>query len=191
MRVAVITPPAPVITPQEAAEHLKVDDFAEEGGIIEAMVAAATAHIDGPDGWLGRAIGVQTLEAYLPAFGVTSIGLPYPPAVDIVSCDYIDSSGNAAEVAADDYELRGQLLRPAWSKAWPAAQWRGCDGEPVRIRYRAGYETVPAPIRAAILLMVGDLYRNRSTVSHGREQPNAVPMSTTVENLLGPYRIYG
>lgn len=47
---------------------------------------------------------------------------------------------------------------------------------------------MPAPIRAAILLMVGDLYRNRDTTAVGTI--SKIDMSTTVENLLAPFRVF-
>lgn len=188
MRVLVITPPVPVITTDEAKDHLRIltDD---EDALVDTLVAAATAHIDGPDGWLGRAIGVQTLECYLPAFGCTSIGLPYPPAIDITEISYVDTDGATVALDGAAYDLRGNLLRPSWPNSWPTASWRGAGGETVRIRYRAGYESLPAPIRAAILLMVGDLYAYRETAVTGTIAAN-IPMSTTVQALLSPYRVW-
>lgn len=200
MRVIVITPPAPVVTWEEAGQHLRLDGDDEQREMVERLIAAATAHIDGPQGWLGRALGLQTLETFLPAFGVTSICLPYPPAVDIVSIDYVDGDGETIAMAPADYELRGPMLRPAWPTSWPSAQWRGGDGETVRIRYRAGYAVdpdadpvepkVPEPIKQAILLMVGDMYRFTETASDMNVAPTSIPMSTTVENLLSPFRVY-
>ncbi|WP_370308332.1 head-tail connector protein [Sphingobium abikonense] len=199
MRTLVVIPPEPVVTWEEAKAHLRLDGD-DERAFVDALIAAATAHIDGPEGWLGRAIGLQTLEVRLPAFGVTSIALPYPPVVDIVSIQYVDSAGEIASVGDDDYELSGPLLRAAWTKSWPTPQWLGCDGDVVRIRYRAGYainpdadpvvQNIPAPIRAAILLMVGDLYRFRASASDMNITATAIPMSMTVESLLQPYRVY-
>jgi uncharacterized phiE125 gp8 family phage protein len=199
MRIVVVTPPAPVVTWEEAEQHLRLDGDVEQKPLVERLIAAATAHIDGPQGWLGRALGLQTLETFLPAFGVTSICLPYPPAVDIVSIGYVDGDGATVAMEAADYELRGPMLRPAWPKSWPSAQWRGSDGETVRIRYRAGYAVdpaaevvtpnVPEPIKAAILLMVGDLWHARATVATGAAMA-MVPMSATVESLLQPFRVY-
>ena len=71
----------------------------------------------------------------------------------------------------------------------------------MRVRYTAGYvadptanplvAAIPAPIRAALLLMTADLYSNRETVETGvRAAAVAVPMSTTVETLLSPYRVF-
>ncbi len=41
--------------------HLRVDGD-EENDLIQAYIAAAQATIDGPGGWLGRALGKQTIE---------------------------------------------------------------------------------------------------------------------------------
>ncbi len=200
MRVSVITPPAPIVTWEEADQHLRLDGDEEQRPMVERLIAAASAHIDGPGGWLGRAFGLQTLEAYLPSFGCIGIALPYRPIVDIVSINYVDGAGDAASMSAAAFELRGQVLHPAWPNPWPSAQWRGCDGETVRIRYRAGYvvdpdadpvvQNVPEPIRHAILLMVGDMYKFTETASDMNPSLVSIPMSTTVEHLLSPFRVW-
>ena len=64
MRLAVVTPPEPVVTLADAKQHLKVSHSAEDA-LIEGMVAAATQMIDGPESWLGRVLGVQTLDAFV------------------------------------------------------------------------------------------------------------------------------
>jgi hypothetical protein len=151
------------------------------------MIAAATAQIDGPDGWLGRAIGVQTLEARLDDFDCGPIRLPYSPVIEIVSLKYIDPDGVERPTAPDQYELLGASLFPGFNVSWPSPRRQR---EAVRIRYRAGYENLPAPIRAAILLMVGDLYRFRDTVTIAGNVAAEIPMSTTISNLLSPFRAF-
>lgn len=189
MRVFVVTPPEPVISLSEAKEHLRVR-HGDEDTLIEAYVAAATGHIDGPDGWLGRAIGVQTLEMRLPAFGTCGwIALPYRPAIEMVSVKYVDDAGESTTLNSDQYELSGGMLRPAWPSSFPAAAWRGAAGETVQIQWKAGHADLPPAIRAAILLMVGDLYANRETAVVGTVT-QSIAMSTTVENLLAPFRVF-
>jgi uncharacterized phiE125 gp8 family phage protein len=188
VRVFVITPPEPVISWQDVDAHLKLDGDVEQAALVEAHIAAATGHIDGPDGWLGRAIGVQTLEARCDTLTCGScIRLPFPPVIELVSVSYLDATGVEQMADLEDFEVMGRDLVASGAE-WP---WLGGSTrrEAVRIRYRAGYETIPAPIKAAILLMVGDLYRNRETVSAGAM--TQVPMSTTVENLLSPFRVFG
>jgi uncharacterized phiE125 gp8 family phage protein len=187
MRVFVATPPTPVVTWEEADAHLKLDGDTDQQAEVEAMIAAATGHIDGPMGWLGRAIGVQTLEARVDHLDDCARALPYPPVIETVEIKYLDPAGTLQTLAADQYELIGNSLVTAWQGTWPATLARS---EAVRVRYRAGYEIIPPPIRAAILLMLGDLYRNRDTVAAGTVTASAVPMSTTVTALLAPYRVY-
>jgi uncharacterized phiE125 gp8 family phage protein len=195
MRVFVVTPPAPVVTWEDADAHLHLDGDTDQRDEVEAMIAAATAALDGPTGWLGRALGEQVLEARIDNFGCGSIVLPYPPVVEIVSVNYIDRDGVEQTIDTDHYEILGTSLVPAYDVTWPAPRYQR---EAIRIRYRAGYPvggteeapvvTLPKTVRAAILLMVGDLYRRRDTTTD--VVSFSVPMSTTVENLLSPLRVW-
>lgn len=189
MHVEVVTPPVPIVSRERAKEHLRVRHD-QEDALIDAYIEAASGHIDGPGGWLGRALGLQELETFLPAFGTCGwIALPYPPAVKVLEIEYVDDAGDKISLDVDSYQLRGNMIRPAWPQSFPTAAWQGAGGDTVRIQWRAGYETVPAPISAAVLLMVGDLYANRETsVQHISASP--IPMSTTVENLLAPFRVF-
>lgn len=187
MRTIVITPPAPVVTWEEADKHLELAGDTDEKTHVESLIAAATGHIDGPDGWLGRALGVQTLEARFDWFDHCGFVLPCRPIASITSVKYLDADGAEQTLAANQYELMGNELVPAMNVTWPATASRR---EAVRVRYVAGYVTLPAPIRAAILLMVGDLFENRETAQTGSAQASAIPMSTTVENLLGPFQVH-
>jgi len=195
MRVAVVVPPAPVVALAMAKAHLRVDGD-DSDQLIAAYVAAATAHIDGPDGWLGRAIGPQTLRATFNGFGDCLLPLPQGPLIDIVSIKYDDGDGVEQTVSPADYTLDRRGALRAFGTAWPSARaWP----DSVRIIYRAGYvadvdadplvASPPPAIVAAILLMTGDLFSNRETGVIGTIS-GAVQMSTTVENLLAPYRVW-
>jgi hypothetical protein len=68
MIVNVIEPPGEVISLVDAKKHLRVD-HGDDDDYITGLVAAAVAWLDGPAGWLGRALGVQTLELVTDRFG--------------------------------------------------------------------------------------------------------------------------
>ena len=114
--------------------------------------------------------------------------LPFGPVLEIVSINYVDQAGIVQTADKADVLLAGDELAPR-SALFP---WDGgsTEREAGRIQYRAGYEQVPAPIKAAILMMVGDLYRVRTTASDMNVTATAIPMSTTVNALLQPYRVY-
>lgn len=197
MRVTVITPPEAVVSWAEADAHLRLSGYTAEQAFVEGLVAAVTGHLDGPDGWLGRALGAQTLEAKLDSFAaMDGLRLPYPPLIDVASIKYLDSSGDEQTADPSSYEIRGDRIGLAYGQSWPTPL---DHPESVRVRYRAGYvanpeadplvNALPAAIRAAILLMVSDLFENRGSVVTGTIA-SEIPMQGAVRNLLGPYQIW-
>ena len=186
MRVIVITPPEPVVSLDEAKLHLKLIDHDDDDTLIEGYVEAATAHLDGPDGWLGRALGVQTLEARFDLPSCGAIRLPYPPTIDLVSVQYLNAAEVLTTASLADFEMYGADLAPVATWPWIGGSTRREAG---RVRYHAGYAKLPAAIRQAILLMVDDLYRNRGEAVIDAIS-STVPMSATVKNLLSPFQVW-
>jgi uncharacterized phiE125 gp8 family phage protein len=193
MAVVVITQPEPVVTVLEAKAHLRLEaDITDEDEIVEAMVAAATANLDGPGGWLGRALGAQTLELRTDRFydcrdPYFRLPLPFPPLIGVVSVKYDDPDGAEQTLDPGVYTVSSDSIRLAQNQSFPAFL-RG--PESVRVLYTAGYDILPAPIRAAILLMVGDLYENREAqmVAAGAL---AIVENNTLRTLLAPFRVHG
>lgn len=181
--LSVVTPPAPVVSLDQAKAHLRVD-APDDDAMIALYVAAATAAIDGPDGWLGRALGQQSLVLTAPAFpgcggcdwssctpGWTThhpdeVRLPYPPIQSVTTVSYLDAAtGTRIVVDPASYALFDRVLFPLAGQPWPSA---ACRPDAIRIEFVAGYATseqVPSDIRAAILLAVGALYANRVDAS--------------------------
>ena len=185
MRVLVTTPPQPFVSLAEAKAHLSVElSDTHEDALITALIAAACAHIDGPEGWLGRSIGQQTLELRRCGFP-TWFDLPYPLVNAVTSVVYDDADGVEQALDAGSYRVYGGVIARAPSFSWPATE---NAQESVRVVYEAGYEEVPAPIKQAVLLMVGDMFKHRESTQIGAI--NDVPMSMTVDRLLAPYRVW-
>lgn len=184
MRTVVVVQPQPVVTWAEADAHLRLDGDDLQQAYVESLIAAAMAHVDGPNGILGRSVGAQTLELRTCGFPRSSLILPYGPVGTIESVKYLDLAGVEQTLDEGLFELTGDVLRLAHGQAWPSP--RG-DAECVRIRYTAGWETadVPAPIKAAILLLVGHWFANREGVTTGQA---AIETPMAVDRLLAPYR---
>lgn len=208
-RVVVVVPPEPVITPAEVP-----GDHAADDATVAAWIAAATAEIDGPAGWLGRAIGPQTLELLADDFwpGDGRLFLPYPPAIEIVSLVYVDESDVEQTVSAADYALAGQRF---YAKSTFSAPTVGPDYEGIRVRYRAGYDggaqgspygttgDVPAPIKQWIIMRATQLVALagadplvKSETTNDLDsvtyvQPGEVAMLDPLSAaLLSPYKVY-
>lgn len=182
-RTVVVTPPARLILASEAREHLRYlsDD---QDTLIEAYIDAVTGHIDGPDGWLGRAIGQQTLELRTDRFCDRAMRLRYSPIISVTSVKYLDEDDVEQTLAASgNWSLIDDSVVLATDASWPSTS---TQPQAVRVRYVAGWTTIPAAIKAAVLIMVADLFRNRESVTAGGAM--AIPMPTTAEALLWPYR---
>lgn len=185
MSLTRITAPAPAVSLAEAKLHLRVEHDSEDA-LIETLIAAATGNLDGKDGILGRALMPQTWRMKLSAFPADDIVLPLPPLISVDSIGYTDSDDAAQTFEDFTVDLADGTITP--DDAWPT-------GTDVVVTFTAGYpgeETdsppgpngVPAPIKQAILLLVGHWYANREAVTP--QAANELPMA--VQWLINPYR---
>ncbi|KZY05265.1 hypothetical protein A3721_15150 [Sulfitobacter sp. HI0023] len=179
---------APAETPVSLAEakaHLRVEpEVTAEDGLITGLVAAATAHLDGRAGILGRCIVTQTwVQKYDHWHRI--MRLPFPD-VQSVAVSYVDLDGAAQTVAPGLYTIQedaiGGYVRFEDAFARPSI---GPDVTGVSITFDAGFgvaSNVPSAIKAAILLHIGTLYEYRETMADGVQPTNAHEM------LIAPYR---
>lgn len=183
MSVVVIEPPEPLVSLELAKAHLRVDDD-DSNILIGAYIAAVSEHLDGPDGWLGRAIGEQTLEWTTTGFPATALlRLPFGPVQVVEAVHYLDDAGGETLWDGANYMLSRGALTPIYGGSWPAGR---VYADAVRIRWVAGYSTVPAAIVVAALIMVGDMFANRESSAPGAF--GEVPMAASVSALLAPFR---
>ncbi|MBZ5760274.1 head-tail connector protein [Rhizobium sp. VS19-DR104.2] len=193
----VIDPPAPIVTIADIRRHI-VELPQEDESYVEMLALAATSWIDGPTGWLGRALGIQTLELTTDGFWSPcgdAIPLPFPPVLEVVSVIYADPSGQMVTLASGAYRADVGGVRPT-SGTWPDTADRS---DAVRIRFKVGWAVfdksdppqlvsdVPAAIRVAILMLVGQWYRTREPVAIGA---TVEKLPFAVDSLLQPYRVY-
>lgn len=183
MHVIVVDPPEPIVSWEEANTHLRLDGDTSQQSYVEGLVAAATGWIDGPAGWLGRSIGVQTLEARFERFCGDEIVLPYGPVIAPISVKYLDTDNVEQTFPPSSYTMLSDgRVRLNSGAAWPSLY---DDPEAVRITYQAGDATVPSPVRQAILLLVGHWFNNREEVITGTI---TAQMPMAVEALLSTFR---
>ncbi len=191
-----------------AKVHLRVDaGFTDDDALITALIAATRQSAEDDT---HRALITQTWRLSLDDFpracssiasysvvdgrvgqrnDIQVIRVPQPPLQSVTSIKYIDTSGaqqtldpSAYVVDADAFP--GRIL-PAYGTTWPSVR---CGPNAVVIEFKAGYgdtaDKVPPPITAAMLLAIGDLYRNRESQIVGA----TITDNPTVKALLGPYR---
>jgi uncharacterized phiE125 gp8 family phage protein len=184
-----VTPPATTpVTTAEAKTHLRVDSD-DEDTLIGTLVQAATDHLDGYTGLLGRCIVNQTWRQDFDAFART-LRLPlFAAGVD--SAVHVNKSGANATITSTNYELQadelGSFIRfiDGYSIPTDLAETRA-----LRVTFTAGYgdaAAVPAALKSAILMLVGHWYDNREAVTSGA----VAELPVSVMALTAPYRRVG
>ncbi|MGF7053982.1 putative phiE125 gp8 family phage protein [Bosea sp. OAE752] len=190
----VTAPSEPCVSIADARAHLRVDSI-EEDALITAAIAAAVQHLDGYGGILGRALMKQDWRQFLPFWPASrSVDLALAPVLSVVSVEARGADGQTVTVDPASYRLVGgagaapRLLFDLGSHL-PGLAYAP---DAVIVTFSAGYgeaaDKLPPALKSAILLMVGDLYRFRDSVQIGAS--SAVPMSTTVDRLIAPFRRY-
>lgn len=135
--------------------------FGDDPDTVAELIRQAVAHLDGPRGILNpkRCIGLQTWELTTEAFPET---LPLVPVTEIVSIKYTDEDDAEQTVPADDYVLVANdeetAIVLATDASWPAL---GSGTGLVRVRFKAGYATVPPQLAGDVLTFVQFWYDNR------------------------------
>lgn len=186
----------PLETDSDGVSHHPDDN------LLLGFLDAAVAHAEN---FTGRAITLRTFEFALDDFPRTrctgrgrwpalGIEVPYPPLVEVERFACGEDSESELEVGVDyvidDYGDKA-VLRPLTT--WPGLVVVGPNQ--VTCRYRAGYQSeedpdsdappLPGNIRAAILLMVEHLNRNRGATT----EKAMAELPLGVEALLRPDRV--
>ena len=160
------------LTLTEVKSHLRVDHTADDA-LIAIYLRAAREYIDGPGGFLGRALVRQSWRLSLDGFPTDEIRIPLPPLSSVDAIRYDDTSGDEQLVNSQNFWV-DKASEPGWIVRVDGVDWpTTLDGvNTVRVDFTAGYapgtnspidygENIPFNIKAAMLLMIGNMYENR------------------------------
>jgi uncharacterized phiE125 gp8 family phage protein len=175
------------VTMQQVKDHLRVT-WEQEDALIYAFLVAAREYVEKIT---SQAVIPQTIKAYYSALPMTegALSLPLSNAAAITSVKYLDSSGSQITMPSTDYYLTVGQPNMVYFKS--PAPYALEQPDSVEIIYTAGCGTSPykpllQSVRAAILVMVADLYENRESQSNQKFEQNM-----TVERLLNVNRELG
>lgn len=216
-RPVLVTPPemAPVSL-TEAKAHLRVE-VDDDDALIEGLVKAATEHLDGWTGILGRCLVEQEWRHDFDAFA-RCLALPLGPVISITSITWRRPDGTLSTVASSNFSLvtdSGGRTRVRFKDGF-ALPTDLHESRAIAVTYKAGYETIPEvpavppgdgdppdppgspavpakttvpdPLKVAIMLMAGNWYEQREAVVIGTIS-SVLPMGVTA--LIAPYRRVG
>lgn len=172
------------LTLQETKDHLRVDHN-DEDALISELIKSARQYVEG---LTRRPLITQSWTYYADDFDY-DIELK-ANLQSVTSINYIDTDGNSQLLDAANYSVDTVadvgVVYPAYGLAWPYAR---CVNNSVAIEFIAGYgvaDDVPAPIKQAMLLLIGHFYQNRESVMVGVSVTDT-PMA--VDMLLNSYRV--
>lgn len=157
-----ITPPASLpVSLAEAKSWIRLDHDLEDA-LIERLIRAATNALDGPAGFLGRALMPQTWELVFDAFPAHEIEVPLGPIASVAEITFTDPAGVGQTVPAAAFELDrvatfGGWIVPVDGFSWPATM-ATIGAVSVRVVVGTG---APEGVRQAILDMIAARYDMR------------------------------
>lgn len=148
-----------------------------------------------------RAIVHRQFDLVMDRFPTTDIRVPRPPLQTVESITYIDTAGVEQTLDEASYQVsipRGPnagcaRIRPAYGLSWPSVR---SQMDAVTVTYTAGYlddgspqvPNVPEDIDHARLLVMGELYKQRSESVHAFNQN---PSIIRARDIFSGYRVYG
>lgn len=183
------------VTVEEALAHLLLKEDDPARSYVEALIPDARDMVEGE---IGCPIGEQTFELGLPGF-TPAIEFPRPPLRSIISIKYMLADGSIKvleDSEASPPNFCGLYTLETGSK--PGALFLKFDqmwpyeilayGFPLKIRYKAGYDPVPAGIRRAILLTIGHLFENREASLIGVAGQPAMELPLGARDACAKYK---
>jgi uncharacterized phiE125 gp8 family phage protein len=188
-----VAPTAEPISTGDLQEHLRAPVGGSDGALLAIYLSAAREAVEQAT---GRALMPQTWQVRLSEFPEAGghIELPFPPIISVTSVAIINPEGDAETLAGVEY----QVSAPSGPAAGPARLYPAADAEwpdtladtqgAVVVTYQAGYANaaaVPAALRAAVMLVAGDLYENRE--ASAVRVPGDIP---AVKRLMDPFRVW-
>ncbi|MFC3051651.1 head-tail connector protein [Kordiimonas pumila] len=208
MRTETLLQPAyvPVLL-DEVKDHLRIDG-AEEDAALGALISTSVTLVET---WLDMALINRTVAVYLDTWPETQAGtgtwwngvadgvvsmlqsdifhapLPVRPVSAVASIGVTAADGTTSAWNTDDYYLKPGLA-PAivrkYGRVWPQP---GVPADGIKITVTAGFgadwNTVPAGIRQALLMLVTHLYYNRGDTSG-----DPALKASGALGILAPYR---
>jgi uncharacterized phiE125 gp8 family phage protein len=194
-RIERLTEPAvEALSLAEVKQACRIDADADDA-FLTGAIRSARQMIEGPDG-IGLVLVASDWQMRLDALPA-EIVLPMGPVIAIGAVAYLDDAGMPQTIAPAAYQWRrGHFearIRPALGTAWPAVRPRF---DAVQVTFTAGFPgtedtppdltRIPAPLRIAMLMLIGHWNEHRETVVVG-QIPAAVQFG--FDELVNRYRV--
>jgi uncharacterized phiE125 gp8 family phage protein len=187
MSLVMTTPPAlEPVTVAEAKAHLRVDGDAEDI-LIGSLVLTSRLHIEAA---LALAIITQSWTLALDRWPRGNhIDLPMTPLQSVDDVRVVNGAGIVMIIPAESYlvDLASRPGRLVWNNTIPPIPGLPANG--IEIDFTAGFgataDSVPAPLKHAILMLTAHWYEHRDPDDIGT---SAAQVPAAVSDLIQPFR---
>jgi uncharacterized phiE125 gp8 family phage protein len=183
-------PTSEPITLAEAKAQLRVEsDFSDDDTWITTAITVVREQVEA---LTNRALMPQSLELAIGEFEDV-MQLPKPPFTSLTSIQYYDEDNSIQTLASSVYTLNDFVdpaeIALAYEQTWPTVYDRP---DAIRIAFDTGYAdaaSVPASVKQAMLMLLTDLYDNRSA-STSNFNTVKVNWTPAVLNLLSTTKAF-
>jgi uncharacterized phiE125 gp8 family phage protein len=187
-RPVLVAAPADLPLSQDEAKKFVIVEAAEDEETLMALVGAATEHLDGWTGILGRCLVQQDWRQDFDRFD-RCIPLALRPVRSIVSVTWRSSGGQIHTIAQDNYSLRTDAGGSSHVRFKNDFVFPGDLNQvaAVSITYRAGdpVDEMPKPLKTAIGMLAAQWFNNREATVTGTI---ATQLPLAVDALIRPFR---
>lgn len=161
----------------EAKLHLRVE-VSDDDTLIASIIKAARVAIEN---YTGLKLVTQTIVEYFDAFPQSGpLNLSFYPVQSLTSITYTDTDGATQTWSNTLYDLDKNgpyqfgpaRIAPAYSETYPTTR---DEINAVTVTYVAGYgaaTAVPDVVKAAMRLLIADMYENRMSASEWKAMKN-------------------
>lgn len=189
------------LTRGDAKRHIRVSTAnTDNDTYIDGCIIASRQSVEQ---YINRKLMFQRWKVYFDDFPQgNAFEVPYPPLKSIPSTGlvYTGSSGGSTTLSstkwdADTVSEPGRLVLD-YNSDWPTVTLAAMN--PVSIEFRCGYPSsasssghlkVPALIKHAMKLIIGDMFINRESIVVGAFGQGVQEIPMTAKRLLDSYRI--
>lgn len=153
-----VAPASEPVTLAEAKTHCAVDG-SDNDAELGLMIGAARTFVEE---YCGIKLVSQTVVMRASSF--CDLGhLPVAPLISTTSVTYLDTAGAEQTLSTDVYESVLVGLEPSIrlkiNQSWPSPR---TATDALRVTATAGYSSLPASIKHALLLLIGKWFDDRS-----------------------------
>ncbi|HVZ05134.1 head-tail connector protein [Hyphomicrobium sp.] len=187
MHLVMTSPPAAEpVTVADAKAHMRIDGDAEDV-LIGSLLLTSRLHIETA---LSLALITQSWTLMLDCWpDARQLDLPLAPLSSVREVRVKDASGNATVVPEQNYlvDIASRPPRLVWNNCTPPLPGAPANG--IEIDLSAGFgddaDSVPAPLKHAILMLTAHWYEHRDPQEIGGE---GARIPDAIGDLINPFR---